>query len=211
MRIVIMLSAAICLLAACQNTQQPGAGHSPEDSAAVQPGQPTALSHTDTLQFIHFEGNYDYWYAIFLNAAKDTIHLVTDSVPDDNLKNNLFEVKWFTDTLEEAGDNNSQYAANRMTAFRVIDGAPFVPPVSEQQVIDDIKNLPEVKGNADQVSIAERPAGDKTWYLIETGTREEDHFSRLFMFRVYVYPKYEIRFYDPAGDTDMSLREWRNK
>lgn len=167
--------------------------------------------HLDTLQFIHFEGNFDYWYGVFINSHKDTVQLIVDDVIPPKLKNSLVKVQWFTDTLFEAGDNDSKYAAKRLKSIHQIDGVLFEAPVTEEKVINDVKNLPEVKANADQTGIAERPNDEKEYFLVETGTHGEDNFSRLFMFRVYVYPKYEIRFYDAAGDTDISLAEWRSK
>lgn len=176
-----------------------------------------AVSHTDTLQFVSFDGNADYWISVFVNSKKDTVSLVTDSAIADSFKNKLFEVTWFVDTLFEAGDNDRKYAAKRMIHFSVINGKPFVvpvafvPPISEKQILEDVKNLPEVMGNADQVVIAERPSEGKDFYLIETGTHGEDNYSRFAMFRVYYRPKYEIRVFDMADDTDVSLEEWRKQ
>lgn len=172
--------------------------------------QPPVQLHTDTLQFIHFEGNYDYWGGVFVNARKDTLLLVTDQMIADGFKNKLLEVHWFTDTLHEAG-NDSMYAAKRLSRFKVVEGKLFVSPLTEEQILQDVRNMPEVHGGAEQVVIAERPAEGKEYYLIETGTREPDRFARLFMLRVYVYPKYDIRMYDPGKDSDMSLEEWRKQ
>jgi hypothetical protein len=205
--------ALLCLLAACNNNKNAGfAVQDTTDTRHVKQAEKSAPHlYTDTLQFIHFEGNFDYWYGVFINSRKDTVQLVVNDVIPSKLKNKLVEVKWFTDTLFEAGDNDSKYGAKRLKAIRRLAGAVYSPPVAEEKVINDIKELPEVKGNADQTGIAERPTDEKEYYLVETGTRGEDNFSRLFMFRVYVYPKYEIKFYDAAGDTEMSLTERRNK
>ena len=127
----------------------------------------------------------------------------------ETYKNRLFEVKWFTDTLTEAGDNESKYAADRMTAFKVVNGKPFVAPITEAQMLRDVRNLPEVLGGADQVGIASRPTESNNYYLVETGTREEDNYSRFLMFRIYTYPNYQIKVYDPSADSELSLEEWR--
>lgn len=205
--------AMVCLLAACHNNKSsPSAGKDTTKVKLVKQHEKNAPHlYTDTLQFIHFEGNFDYWYGVFIDARKDTMQLVVNDPIPAKLKNKLVEVKWFMDTLSEAGDNDSKYAAKRLKAIRRVNGALFSAPVTEEKVIGDIKDLPEVKANADQTGIAERPTDEKEYYLVETGTRGEDNFSRLFMFRVYVYPKYQVKFYDPAGDTEMSLDEWRSK
>ena len=173
-----------------------------------KPGAPIT---TDTLQFIHFEGNFDYWSCVFLNSRKDTVALVTDSIIPGRYKNRLFRVSYFTDTLYQAGDNDSKFTARRMSDFKLLIGKPFVKPITEQQVLRDVGNLPEVQSGADQVAIAERPTDEKNYYLVETGTHGEDNFSRFYIFRVYIYPNYEIRVYDPEKETDISLAQWRKQ
>ena len=205
--------AMVCLLAACNNKKSSPSASQDTTKVKLANQHEKNAPHlfTDTLQFIHFEGNFDYWYGVFIDARKDTVQLVVNDPVPAKLKNKLVEVKWFTDSLSEAGDNDSKYAAKRLKIIRRVNGALFSAPVTEGKVIGDIKDLPEVKANADQTGIAERPTDEKEYYLVETGTRGEDNFSRLFMFRVYVYPKYQVKFYDPAGDTEMSLDEWRSK
>ena len=209
----VLFIVATIFLCSCKNKKpaDPGINATSASPAKTQNIKNKPPIHTDTLQFIHFEGNFDYWSCVFLDSSKDTITLVTDSIIDDRFKNQLFEVKWFTDTLYQAGDNDSKYAANRMTHFRPINGKPFVAAISEKQILQDIRNLPEVQAGADQVGIAEKPHDGKNYYLVETGTRGEDNFSRFLMFRVYTYPKYEIRVYNPAEDTDVSLEQWRKR
>ncbi len=202
---------SVLLLSSCQN--KGGAKHDTTDSLATvrktQSNQSRPLMHTDTLQFIHFEGNFDYWSCVFLNSSKDTVGLVTDTMIADNFKNRLFEVKWFTDTIEVAGDGGSKQAANRMSHFKLLKGKPFIAPITEEQIIRDVRNIPEVQSGAEQVAIAERPTEGKDYYLVETGTHEEDRFARFYMFRVYTYPVYRITVYDAAENTELSLEQWR--
>jgi len=179
------------------------------DKSITASAKREVVTHTDTLQFISFDGNADYWVSTFLNGKKDTIALVTDSELSDKFRGKLFVVTWFADTLYEAGDDELKYAAKRLSHLKLIKGSPFVAAISEEQIIQDIKNIPEVLANADQVGIAERPSGEKKYYLVETGTRGEDNYSRFLMFRVYTDPRYEIKVYDPESDTDLSLTEWR--
>lgn len=203
----------ILVLMACKDKKSANQTNkvTPAISISAQSNKPVVKIQTDTLQFIHFEGNFDYWSCVFLNSSKDTITLVTDSMITDNFKNRIFEVKWFTDTLLMAGDNDSKYAANRMSHFRPIKGKPFVPPITEERILKDVRNIPEVQSGAEQVAIAERPSDGKNYYLVETGTHGEDNFSRFFMFRVYTYPIYKITVYDAAENTEISLEQWRKQ
>jgi hypothetical protein len=204
-----LLITVILLLSACKNKKAADQSGQATSVTKNQHLQPKSQIHTDTLQFIYFEGNFDYWSCIFLNSSKDTITLVTDSMINDNFKNRLFEVKWFTDTLVQAGDNDSKFAANRMSHFRPIKGKPFVAPITEEQILQDVRNIPEVQSGAEQVVIAERPSDGKNYYLVETGTHGEDNFSRFYMFRVYTYPIYKITVYDAAENTELSVEQWR--
>src|SRR5215217_1775194 len=211
-RIPLFITAAL-LFVACNNKKV--SEHTKKQIIATpkkyDSPKPTPQTHTDTLQFIHFDGNSDYWSCVFLNSSKDTITLVTDSVIADSLRNKLFEVKRFTDTLYEADDNDSKYAANRMSHFRPVNEKPFVAPVTDERVLMDISKIPEVQSGADQINIVERPADGRNYYLVETGTRETDNFSRFLMFRVYTYPKYKISVYNAGEDTELSLKDWRKK
>jgi hypothetical protein len=206
----IVFIVALILLSGCNN--QKTSEHNEKEQIQIKnaPGKLTAEIYTDTLQFIYFEGNFDYWSCVFLNSKKDTITLVTNSMIANKFKNTLFEVKWMTDTLYEAGDNDSKYAANRMMYFKPLHGDPFVAPVTEEQILKDVRSVPEVQSGADQVTIAERPSDGKDYYLVETGTHESDNYSRFLMLKAFIYPRYEIKVYDPAKEIDLSLDEWRN-
>ena len=209
---IFLFITTVMLLTACKNKKATEQNEKrPATTTTMQHIKPAAQIHTDTLQFIYFEGNFDYWSCIFLNSSKDTISLVTDSMITYNFKNRLFEVKWFTDTLYQAGDNDSKFAANRMSHFKPIKGKPFVAPITEQQILQDIRNIPEVQTEADVVNIAERPSDEKNYYLVQTGNHLADHFSRFLMFKVYTYPKYQINIYDAAVDTELSLEAWRKQ
>ncbi|MVN90262.1 hypothetical protein [Mucilaginibacter aquatilis] len=207
----IYLLGVIGVLMACNNKKPTTIIN--KDSTTISAATTAAVNkpqlHTDTLQYIHFDGNYDYWFAVFIDKQKDTLQLVVDDAPNAKFRNKLVQVTWFTDTLTQAGDNESKYAGKRLKSIHPITGKAFIEPVTEQKVIKDIEALPEVKSNADKVSIAERPTDDREYYLVETGTHNDDNFSRLFMFRVYVYPEYEIKFYDINEEKEMSLDEWR--
>jgi len=210
---LIALFLGLSLLTACGDVE-------PSDTLTQNKVNPTSVAHvpieqgelhTDTLQYLHFEGNFDYWYGVFINSRKDTVQLVLTEQPPVKYRNKLVEVKWLNDTLEEAGDSGSPYAAKRLKQIRLVGGKTFDAPVNDEKVIKDIKSLPEVQANADQVGIAARPTDDEEYYLVEAGTRNEDNYSRIFMFRVYVYPKYEIKIFDAGADKEMTLSEWRKQ
>jgi hypothetical protein len=164
---------------------------------------------SETLQFIHFDGNYDYEYAYFLDHNKDTVRLVTDA--DFKLKDvgKLMAVTWKTDTLFEAGEGEKKYTDKRLLSHNIIAGKPYVARVTESKVIADINALPEAKDNVDKVLITAKPSFNKPYYQVESSVTNEDNNSRLYTFRVYLFPRYEIKVLDIADETELSLDEWR--
>jgi hypothetical protein len=164
---------------------------------------------TETLQFIQFDGNYDYWYAYFLRANKDTVRLVTDEDFKLSQVGKLMQVKWKTDTLFEAGEGEKKYSDKRLLSYAVIAGMPYVAPVTEQKVLADINSLPEVKASADKVLVTLKPDFNKPYYQVESSVTNEDNNSKLFTFRVYLFPKYEIKVLDFSNETELSLEQWR--
>ncbi|WP_157263802.1 hypothetical protein [Pedobacter sp. Leaf176] len=148
----LVFIALTILLPSCKNRKSRVEQHHSQ-TTVIKPSnnEPSAPTTNDTLQFIHFEGNYDYWSCVFLNSKKDTVTLVTDTVISGRYRNRMFLVTYFTDTLYQAGDNDSKFTALRMSNFKVLGRKPFVDPITEQQILQDVWNLQEVQSGADQV------------------------------------------------------------
>lgn len=203
---------AVIFLAGCsanQKNEKRDSTHSDTVQVAKTVKAKPAREYTDTLQFIHFDGNSDYWNAFFINAKKDTIRLVTDEELTDKLSGKLLQVKWREDTLTEAGDGERPYQDKRLIAYKTISGKPYAQPVTEEMALAAVKNLPEVQSNADRVGISEKPTTDKPYYQVETSTKADGNLSRFHTFRVYVYPQFEIKVYNYENDKDIPLSEWR--
>ncbi|MBS7566499.1 hypothetical protein KHS38_18990 [Mucilaginibacter sp. Bleaf8] len=207
-----ILTATLCLLAfACKNKPQTGTQITDtvikSTTAQVQTAT-TKPEHTDTLQFLYFDGNGDYWQAYFMNARKDTVNMITEDDGLDKLSNHILEVKWRPDTFEEAGDDG-KFEAKHLIRFKEVPGQLFEKPKQEEEIINDIANLPEVKEKAAKVKIAKKPTETMSPYLIEACTENNGSFAPLFTFRVYRYPFYEIKYYDTTKEEEVSLAEWR--
>ncbi|WP_306350213.1 hypothetical protein [Flavobacterium sp. '19STA2R22 D10 B1'] len=169
---------------------------------------------TDTLQFLYFEDNFDYWMAMMLDKQGDTVTLVYDDVIDsEKYKDKMFVVKWHTDTLSEAGDNEVKYVAKRMTEFKVSNLKPYKQTsITEEKILKDISNLELVKKyQVNDFMISEKPSQEKPYYIVQAGNDQPSHFSTLFWFHVYVRPQYEIRYYDLANDDVISIAEWKKR
>lgn len=203
----------LVFLAACSSGKKETAIDTTQTTATVKAAESkpskAVAEHTDTLQFIHFDGNMDYWYAYFINAKKDTIRLVTDQELNDKLLGKLLQVKSKEDNLSEAGDGERPYKDQRLVSFKLIPGQLFAQPLTEQEALNAIKDLEEVKSNADRVGVSEKPTADKRYYQVETSTEADGHLSRFHTFRVYFYPSYQIKVYDPGNEKETNLEEWR--
>lgn len=201
------LTAAI--LVSCSGNRKENAVDSSLDTPMAKTLPQTDVIHTDTLQLLHFDGNLDYWYAIFLNAKRDTLNFVTDKAVSEKLRDKMLKVNWKADTLEEAGDNNRRYAAQRMLSFEQVAVKDYRPAVSEEQVLKDIGALEEVKREEASAGINSRPSFEAPFYEVVTSTENEDNRSILYWFRVYTYPMYAIRYFDPSNNSELSLEQWR--
>lgn len=193
------------LLSACYQVPQP------KISTSIRPVPPASVKnpgHRDTLQFLNFDGNTDYWYAVFLNREKDTVQLVSDTTLTDQLLGKLTEVDWKTDTLYEAGDDNRPYLAKRLLSFKPVKGKAFTPHLSPRQALETVRQLDVVRSGADKSWISEMPTADNRYYQVETATNADGHNSRFKTFRVYFYPFYEIKVYNDSEDKELSLTEW---
>ncbi|SFH04135.1 hypothetical protein [Pedobacter insulae] len=201
-----LLLLVCCAALSCQNQPQRTTAKTNTRHAI---GKDLPEMHADTLQFIHFDGNLDYWYAFFLTSQKDTLRLVTDRLLEKDLLNRLLIVRWKPDSLWEAGDDERKYIDKRIISYKEIRGNPFIPAISEEQVLDDIRNLVEVKENAERVWIAKKPNFEYPYYEIETATEGEGTVSRLYSFRAYTYPRYEIKIFNRSNDSELALADWR--
>ncbi|HNQ67997.1 MAG TPA: hypothetical protein PKN32_06455 [Bacteroidales bacterium] len=92
----------------------------------------------------------------------------------------------------------------------------------EDQIIDKILELPEVKDRADyivketngerhlKIWIAASPKETGSYYLIKAG--EDNGMSLVTHFDFHVNPKtLEIKYYDVLTDSELSLSEWREQ
>ncbi len=92
----------------------------------------------------------------------------------------------------------------------------------EDQMMDKILSLPEVKERADyvvketkgerhlEIWIAARPKETGSYYLIKVG--EDNGMSLVTHFDFHVNPKtLEIKYYDVLTDSELSLSEWRKQ
>ncbi|MGM9475222.1 hypothetical protein ACS5PU_02285 [Pedobacter sp. GSP4] len=201
------------LIMSCSQSKPQGEEITPDTLSAASPlasGLPVKIN-TDTLQFIHFDGNGDYWDAYFLNAQKDTVRLVTDREFDLGVRDQLMKVQWKTDTLFSAGEGEAKYMDKRLIGFSPVKGKLFSRPLTENEVVRTVWELPEVKGTADNVWAGSSPTFDRPYYEIGTSTQDEDHSSMFLSFRIYTFPQYRITVVDRANGGETELDAWRKQ
>ena len=85
------------------------------------------------------------------------------------------------------------------------------PADMEQQAIDMVLALPEVRAIEKVSAFSNGMNEDNTYYWIQVGNDMETHFATWYHFYVYVKPKMEIKYYDVAEDRELSLDEWRKE
>ena len=82
--------------------------------------------------------------------------------------------------------------------------------ITEETITKDILSLPEMQFPFAAVMIVDDPTADQPYFTVKGGSNMDDHFATSFWFHVYTVPEYEIRIYDVALDSEMTLAEWRN-
>ena len=80
-----------------------------------------------------------------------------------------------------------------------------------QKILKDILALPEMKFKNAATLIDGEPTDAEPYYTVKGGSNMGDHFATSHWFRVYVAPEIEIRYYDLASDTEISLAELRGE
>lgn len=77
--------------------------------------------YTDTVKFIHFNDNYDYWYFL-VKKSKDTVHIVYADDSIHQLANgDEIVINWEIKQLQEAGDNEIVYTKHYLVSFKKIE------------------------------------------------------------------------------------------
>jgi hypothetical protein len=78
------------------------------------------------------------------------------------------------------------------------------------RISTDIFSLPEMKFPHASIMFIGEPSDDRPYYVVQGGSIMPTQFVGSLWFHVYTTPKYEIKVYDVATDSEMSLDEWRN-
>gem|GEM_PF-1707026 len=81
---------------------------------------------------------------------------------------------------------------------------------TESTITKDILSLSEMQFPNAAVMIVETPTSSEPYFTVKAGSNMDDHFVTSFWFHVYTEPAYEIRIYDVALDSEMTLAEWRS-
>lgn len=119
------------IVSACESSTEDGAdGGDLTVSAAVTFSTELNLIKTDwqlstiykdTLEFISFDDNYDYGYAMFKTKDGKSVSLVYDDIIETKLSHGIFAVEWKIDSLYEAGEEESLYYDERLLSYEVIE------------------------------------------------------------------------------------------
>ncbi len=169
---------------------------------------------SDTLQYLGETEGEDNVCALFLTKRKDTLNIVlrSDKPLDDKSIDKVFFVEWENVIIASGGDVNVKYEQAFATDYKEIKLKPFQKTVTADQFLLDISKLPEVKevvSNEEGIFISEGPGEEHPYYVVQVGNQQEDHFTTIYWFYVYIKPKYEIKYYDLANEKVLSLEEWR--
>jgi len=75
--------------------------------------------YTDTLTFLSFDGNYDYWFGLFLTEKQDTVYVICDDVIEESNNGKEVVLRWEVDSLYEAGEGDELYYQERVVSLEI--------------------------------------------------------------------------------------------
>lgn len=76
--------------------------------------------YTDTLTFLSFDSNYDYWFCLFQTRELDTVYMAYNDLVEEVNAGRIFIVQWKVDSLFEAGEGDELYFQERIISYDVI-------------------------------------------------------------------------------------------
>ena len=189
----------------CSDTKP---GTPPPGDAAALPAssRPGTSAHifSDTLQFVEFDENGDYAFALFVDRNGDPVTRYYDGGIDPALGGKLFSVRWQTDTFYAAGDGDTPYRAEKMLDYSVLDRPAFMPYKTRDEILIDVGRLPMVRALPEKdIYIEQWPDAGNNHYTVVVNTPQAEPGSYVaysierYRFRVYQVPVYAIHRYDP--------------
>ncbi len=78
-------------------------------------------TYTDTLKFLSYNTDTDYWFGIFLTKKGDKVNLIYDEEIGEEYKNKLLIIKWKIDKFYSAGEEEEMYYAERLISFEILN------------------------------------------------------------------------------------------
>ena len=77
--------------------------------------------HSDTMQFLSYNGDYDYEYVVLATQTGDTFSIVCWDCIDEAEAGKWFIVNWEMDTLYEAGEGDEPYQKEVLRSYQKLN------------------------------------------------------------------------------------------
>jgi hypothetical protein len=168
-----------------------------KDSAAVKAVPKPA--HTETLQFVSFDGNGDYYIAYFINSSGDLQSFYYNDVIADSLNGKVMRVQWQMDTFYAAGDGDTPYEGESLLSYEILSQKPFMSYKAPGEIEAIIQALPAVAAlNENSVTISSWPKTAKDCYEVSVYAREPEPGSDVlygklkYIYKVYQQPSFRV-------------------
>ncbi len=78
-------------------------------------------TYLDTLRFVSYEDQYDYWFAIFESKKGESISINYSEPIDASLNQSVFAIEWKIDSFYEAGEGDELYYNEQLISYSVLD------------------------------------------------------------------------------------------
>lgn len=136
-------------------------------------------TYTDTITFISYDDNYDYWYFL-AKKSKDTIAInYTDEAISQLVKGDNIVIDWEMKRLEEAGDEDITYVKPYLISFKKINSSKS----KENIVTSKLRPNTELEFNktyTDTITFISNDDNSDYWYFLAEKNKDS--------IRIYYHP-----------------------
>ncbi len=221
--VIAILFATVVAGASCQTGSQqqqvkqaePVMVTTPDTMAATKPvtKAEAATIHTDTLQFVEFDGNGDYYVATFIDRDGTLTSLYCDNDIDANLSGKLMRVTWQMDTFYAAGVGDTPYQGEQLLTYKILSSGAVRPYKTRAAMEEDVKALPIIKALQEaSVYVESYPQTANGYYTVNVTAPVAPEGStvtyneHIYTFRVYQVPGYRIMMVDTATKKEIPVK-----
>lgn len=192
--------------AATSNPPAPGNVPDTSHTRAVETVSAPSETRSDTLQFVEYDDNGDYAFAVFIDRDGLPETFYRDELIPAGLSGKLFALYWSLDTFYAAGDGDTPYLAQKIDRYEVLPLPAFRPYKTDAQIREAVEKLPIVRALPEKdVFIDQRPDAENPYHIVQVNTPQAEPGSTVtynmerYRFKVEQIPAFRILLWEEGS------------